>query len=106
MGSAHHSLREHPIMFAFGETGSSPILVETKTENLHKSVNSLFGASVHKGFTQNISKTGFKHSILHILPCLLFFFKNFIELLCISSDYGINNCPNHQVNNNKNAGKN
>ena len=29
-----------------------------------------FGAGVHKGFTQNISKTGFKHSILHSLACL------------------------------------
>ena len=30
----------------------------------------LIGTSVHKGFTQNTSKTGFKHSILHSLPCL------------------------------------
>ena len=27
-------------------------------------------AGVHKGFTQNISKTGFKHGILYSLPCL------------------------------------
>ena len=32
--------------------------------------NPVFGTSVHKGFTQNKSKTGFKHSILHSLPCL------------------------------------
>lgn len=25
----------------------------------------LIGTDVHKGFTQNISKTGFKHSVLH-----------------------------------------
>ncbi len=30
-----------------------------------------FGAGVHKGFTQNTSKTGFKHSILHSCCCLL-----------------------------------
>ncbi len=29
------------------------------------------GASVHKGFTQKISKTGFKHSILHSCCCLI-----------------------------------
>ena len=28
------------------------------------------GPSVHKGFTQNTSKTGFKHSILHSYFCL------------------------------------
>ena len=32
---------------------------------------SSFGASVHKGFTQNISKTGFKHSIPHSCCCLI-----------------------------------
>ena len=30
-----------------------------------------FGASVHKGFAQNTSKTGFKHSILHFCCCLI-----------------------------------
>lgn len=33
-------------------------------------MNTHYGASVHKGFTQNISKTGIKHSILHSPPCL------------------------------------
>lgn len=68
----------------------------------------IFGASVHEGFPQNISKTGFKHIFmlsLVFLYTLLFFFEHFIELFYISSDYGINNCPNHQVSNNKNAGK-
>ena len=29
------------------------------------------GASVHKGFTQNTRKTGFKHSIQHFCCCLI-----------------------------------
>ena len=28
MGHAHHSLREHPIMFGFAETGSSPLYIK------------------------------------------------------------------------------
>ena len=30
MGSAHHSLREHPIMFAFGEVVQIPLKKSTK----------------------------------------------------------------------------
>ena len=28
MGYAHHSLRDHPIVFAFAETGSSPLYIK------------------------------------------------------------------------------
>ena len=34
-------------------------------------MNTHYGAGVHKGFTQNISKTGFIHSILHSCCCLI-----------------------------------
>jgi hypothetical protein len=28
MGYAHHSLRKHPIMFGFAETGSNPVALK------------------------------------------------------------------------------
>ncbi len=43
-GLCHHSLREHPIVFGFAETGSSPIFSNKKTEVTTNVITSIFGA--------------------------------------------------------------
>ena len=50
MGSAHHSLREHPIMFAFGEVVQIPLKKSTKRKKKRHPVGCLLFLVAEVGF--------------------------------------------------------